>query len=192
MASSSLRLLVLALFGAACATRPVPVESASARPDPYEPLAMLVGQWEADSHVTFEGSDEPLLVDATVNARWDLGTHFVVARSESRFTKAETGEPAGVSSSVSWFGWDRFAETYVWWTFRDDGAVTSGSMTFDARARTWSMEERSTDPATGASTLTGRGTMQYLSDDEKIVRWRAMPIGGPPFSSAGRSRKLDD
>ncbi len=159
-------------------------------PPKYHRLGMLVGSWEASARAEFEESDRVLTIRTTVESDWDLGRRFVFARSNFYFTDSTSGERLPSSEGVSWFTWDESRGKYVYWTFLSAGTVTSGSMDFDPSTNTWSMEETAVDASTGKLVVTGSGSMEYLSDSEKIVRWRSRPLSGGGFQSEGRSRRI--
>ncbi len=158
-------------------------------PPEYRLLEMLVGSWKACSRAEFEDS-RVLIVQTAVEADWDLGRRFVVARSDFSFTDPASGKRLSSSESVSWFTWDEKKGKYFYWTFLSNGTVASGSMEFDPPTNTWSMQETAVDPSTGQRVVTGSGTMEYLSDSEKLVRWHSRPFSGGGFQSEGRSRRI--
>ena len=160
------------------------------RPREYRLLEMFVGSWKASSRAEFEASDRVLLIQTAVEADWDLGGRFVVARSRFSFTDDKSEERLSSSESVTWFTWDEKKRKYSYWTFLSDGGVASGSMDFDPSTNTWSMEESAVDASTGQRMVTGWGTMEYLSDSEKLVRWHSRPLCGGGFQSEGRSRRI--
>jgi len=159
------------------------------RPAEYERLEMLVGTWEGNSHATFEDSDQVLTVRSFVQADWDLGRRYVVARSNFSFTDAVSGARLRPSKSVTWFTWDENGGKYRYWTFSSDGGVTSGSMEFAPSTNRWTLKQIGEDPATDEYVITGWGEMKYVSDSEKIVTWHSRPPTGGGFDSEGRSRK---
>ncbi len=180
------------LFLASCSIQQshTPPQDLPQLPSGYRLLGMLVGSWQASSRAEFEDSDRALIVRTTVEADWDLGGRFVVARSDFSFTDAASAERQSSSESVSWFTWDETTGKYLFWTFLSDGTVGSGSMDFDPPTNTWSMEETAVDPSTGQRVVTGSGSMEYLSDSEKLVRWHSRPLSGGGFRSEGRSRRI--
>lgn len=172
-------LAVLLAWGCV-APEPQPVESFGPE---HARLAMLVGVWEARTTAEFDGTDATLSIEVHVQADWELGGRYVVARSQFEFTDSSSG---GVTEaeSVAWYTFDAGLGRYVYWSFSADGGVGVGQMDFDADTNTWRMEEQRGGVASGA------GSMEYVSDTEKIVRWEGRPSGGPAFRIEGRSRRV--
>lgn len=177
--------LALLVLGA-CIAAPEPRDFLPNPPDrgpDHARLEMLVGRWAAEDLVTVEGMAEPIEVSVGVEARWDLLGKYVVARSTYVFS-----DPAiPMSESVTRFTWDPVASIYRYWTFRQEGPVIEGTMTYDETLSTWTMTESVRDPATGERHITGTGTMTYTSPYEKDVTWTGTPIGSPRFEMVGTS-----
>ena len=133
---------------------------------------------------------ESLSVRTTVDAQWELGGQFVVARSVASIVDERDGAVRSTSESVSWFTWDGKADEYRYWTFASDGAVSSGTMGFDPGHDTWTLQEMAWDASVGRWVETGWGTMQFLCESEKIVHWSSRPLTGGGFDSEGRSIRV--
>lgn len=190
------RAWVRGLAWSACLTAcTAPSPTSGEAPQPGEPvpeelarLSMLVGTWEAESRAEL-GPGRVLRTTASVEADWDLRGSFVVARSAFRF-QDETGAALPPSESETWYTWNAGAGRYEYWTFRSSGEVTTGTMRYDPAASTWTMLERAVDPATGEERIVGTGAMEYLTADEKLVRWEGRPLQGEPFRVTGKSRRV--
>jgi hypothetical protein len=166
---------------------PAAGEPAGGPEEAFARLEMLVGRWDSEARAR-RRTGEVLSTSATAEASWDLGGRFVRVRTTYRAGPAGAAPP----ESTALFTWDESAALYRTWTFHSSGEVASGSMSYDADTRTWSMAEVWTDPVSGARG-TGRGFMRFSSDDEKSFGWERRSETDPDdsYRVEGTSRRLD-
>jgi hypothetical protein len=151
-------------------------------------LNMLVGRWSATTEHLASDTGTATPTEVMVDAQWELGGTVVGARSAHRWT-GDGGSPMALET-YAYYSWDQVAEKYRTWSFDSAGRFGEGTMTFDEPTNTWYVEETVTNPSTSIRSR-GTGTMQYLSDDEKLIEWRSSPErGGGGFRVRGRSERV--
>lgn len=171
---------------AGCAA--VTTSASSELPAEARQLDMLVGRWVANGEQVASDTGARTQTETVVDARWELGGTALASRSATRWVDPE-GTPRAVES-YAYYLWDPGLGKIRTQRFDSAGNVAEGTMTFDDVARTWHLEETTTMASTGQRTR-GSGTLQYLSDGERIVEWRSSPErGGGGYRMRGRGERV--
>ncbi|MCZ6699733.1 MAG: DUF1579 family protein [Planctomycetota bacterium] len=133
------------------------------RPAELDMLDMFVGNWTTEGEMKMPGEPEVMISTGTISYEWTLDKKYLVEKWSMKMDEME------MEASGYWT-WDAKAGKYKIWWFDSFGTWATGSSSYDATTKTWSMNSKGTNPMDGKPSW-GGGSVKFPDANTMEGTW---------------------